>query len=185
MVRGTTHTRALLCKVMYVIHDDGSVVFQPAELRRREQENTHARTRTHTKQRGASSDLLLLILGLLLLLQQGGFLFFFVCWVFGTHHEVEEWVERSNRQCCSQTTQPEQHQSRPERETHTNRHAQTQRERERESRGCFTVADNEKGDDDELFDRDGCIWRSQMSADAARTIGVQAVLGQNLKKRLL
>jgi hypothetical protein len=115
-----------------------------------------------------------------------GFFFFFVCWVFGTHHEVEEWVERSNRQCCSQTTQPEQHQSRPERDTHKQTHAQRSTHRERRGgRGFFTVADNEKGDDDELFDRDGCIWRSQMSTDAARTIGVQAVLGQKLKKRLL
>jgi len=110
-----------------------------------------------------------------------------VCWVFGTHHEVEEWVERSNRQCCSQTTQPEQHQSRPERDTRTEIHTEREeRERERKGgRGFFTVADNEKGDDDELFDRDGCIRRSQMSTAAARTIGVQAVLGQKLKKRLL
>jgi hypothetical protein len=110
-----------------------------------------------------------------------------VCWVFGTHHEVEERVERSNRQCCSQTTQPEQHQSRPERDTRTEIHTEREeRERERRGgRGFFTVADNEKGDDDELFDRDGCIRRSQMSTAAARTIGVQAVLGQKLKKRLL
>ncbi len=184
MVRGTPHTRALLCNVMYVIHDDGSVVFQPAELRRREQENTHTHTHTQNKEE-LHQIFFFLFLACCCYCNKVGFCSFLVCWVFGTHHEVEEWVERSNRQCCSQTTQPEQHQSRPERETHTNRHAQTQRERERESRGCFTVADNEKGDDDELFDRDGCIWRSQMSADAARTIGVQAVLGQNLKKRLL
>jgi hypothetical protein len=59
MVRGTTHTRALLCKVMYVIHDDESVVFS---LQSSEEENkkTHTHTHTYRKQRGASSDLLLL-----------------------------------------------------------------------------------------------------------------------------
>ncbi len=45
MVRGTTHTRALLCKVMYVIHDDGSVVFS---LQSSEEENKKKKTHTHT-----------------------------------------------------------------------------------------------------------------------------------------
>ncbi len=137
MVRGTTHTRALLCKVMYVIHDDGSVVFS---LQSSEEENKKTHTHTHIQKTkrsfiGSSSSLFrLLIRGLLLLLQQGGFVFFFVCWVFGTHHEVEEWVERRNRQCCSQTTQPEQHQSRPERDTRTNRHTHRDPQRERGER---------------------------------------------------
>lgn len=111
--------------------------FQPAELRRREQEKTDTHTDIQKTTRSfirSSSFFLLLILGLLLLLQQGGFFFFFVCWVFGTHHEVEEWVERSNRQCCSQTTQPEQHQSRPERETYTQTDTRTEIHTERGER---------------------------------------------------
>jgi hypothetical protein len=48
MVRGTTHTRALLCKVMYVIHDDGSVVFS-LQSSEEEKKKTHTHTHTHTE----------------------------------------------------------------------------------------------------------------------------------------
>jgi hypothetical protein len=57
MVRGTTHTRALLCKVMYVIHDDGSVVFslQSSEEENKKKTHTHIQKTKRSFIRSSSS----------------------------------------------------------------------------------------------------------------------------------